>query len=164
MNWLWLIVGVVAFLRLAELVYARRNTARLMARGATEVGASHYPAIVTLHAAWLASMLLFEPHWTLLAIFLFLQAARLWVIASLGPFWTTRVITLPDAPLIRHGPYRWFRHPNYLVVALEIAVLPLTFGAWEIALLFSILNGAILFYRIRIEDLALARRRSQKPL
>lgn len=96
--------------------------------------------------------------WPLLVLFALLQLARLWVIASLGPFWTTRVITLPGAPLIRRGPYRWLRHPNYLIVAGEIAVLPLAFGAWTIALVFSVANALLLAYRIRIEEeAALAR-------
>ena len=97
--------------------------------------------------------------WPLLGAFLLLQAARLWVIASLGRFWTTRVITLPGAPLVRRGPYRWLKHPNYLVVVAEIAVLPLTFGAWALALGFSLANAALLADRIRTEEKALAPRR-----
>jgi methyltransferase len=81
------------------------------------------------------------------------------VVASLGPYWTTRIITLPDAPLVRRGPYRFLRHPNYVVVAAEIAVLPLVFGAWPIALVFSLLNAVMLAWRIRIEEQALASRR-----
>jgi methyltransferase len=89
-----------------------------------------------------------------------LQAARLWVLASLGRFWTTRIVILPGAPLVRRGPYRYLRHPNYLVVAAEIAVLPLVFGAWGIALVFSLLNLVLLIQRIRVEDAALAPRRA----
>jgi methyltransferase len=98
--------------------------------------------------------------WPLLTLFTLLQAARLWVIASLGRYWTTRIISVPDAPLVGRGPYRWLRHPNYLVVAGEIAVLPLAFGAWRIALLFSALNGLLLWHRILLEDAALAPRRA----
>ena len=164
MSWLWLILCSVALLRLGELFHAKQNTAKLLARGGYETGAGPYPAIVALHAAWLASMFVLvprdaEPYWILIAFFVLLQAARLWVIASLGPYWTTRVITVPGAPLVRRGPYRWFRHPNYLVVILEIAVLPLAFGAWGIALLFSVLNAALLVHRIRVEERALAARR-----
>ncbi len=86
-----------------------------------------------------------------------LQLVRLWVIASLGPHWTTRVIVQPGAPLVTRGPYRFLRHPNYAVVALEIPVLPLAFGAWRIALGFGLVNLALLAHRIRVEDRALAR-------
>jgi methyltransferase len=95
----------------------------------------------------------------LLLAFAVLQGLRLWVLMSLGRYWTTRVITLPDAPLVRRGPYRFLRHPNYLVVAAEIAVLPLAFGAWAVAAVFSALNAALLAWRISLEDHALAPRR-----
>ncbi|MEE9545548.1 MAG: isoprenylcysteine carboxylmethyltransferase family protein [Rhodospirillales bacterium] len=165
MSLLWLVLGLVAAQRLAELIHSRRNTRRLLAEGGHEVGAGHYPLIVGLHAAWLLALLLLVPseapvNWPLLALFLALQAARLWVLASLGRLWTTRIVTLPGAPLVRRGPYRYLRHPNYLVVAAEIAVLPLVFGAWGIALVFSLLNLVLLIHRIRIEDAALAPRRA----
>lgn len=156
---------LVALLRLAELVHARRNTNALRRRGAVELGGGHYPLLVLLHALWLASLFLLvpadaalSPPW--LVLFLLLQAARLWVILSLGPWWTTRIITLPGAPLVRRGPYRFLRHPNYAVVAGEIAVLPLVFGLWRIALIFSLLNALLLAWRIRIEERALAPRRA----
>lgn len=165
MSLLWIVLALVAAQRLAELVLARRNTARLLAKGGVEHGRGHYPLIVALHAAWLAALALWvppetPPTWTLLAVFILLQAARVWVIASLGPYWTTRVITLPGAPLVRRGPYRFLKHPNYLVVALEIAVLPLAFGAWKIAILFSLLNAAVLWQRLRVENAALAPRKA----
>ncbi|PIW29196.1 MAG: hypothetical protein COW30_05435 [Rhodospirillales bacterium CG15_BIG_FIL_POST_REV_8_21_14_020_66_15] len=162
---LWIVLALVVILRLAELAYARRNTARLLARGGVEHGRGHYPVIVALHAGWLATMALAvppdtPPQWFWLALFIALQGARVWVIASLGPYWTTRIITLPGAPLTRRGPYRYSSHPNYLVVAAEIAVLPLAFGAWEIALAFSVLNALVLAHRIRVEQAALAPRAS----
>lgn len=159
------VLGFVAAERLAELAYARRNTRRLLAEGAVEAGAGHYKLFVLLHAAWLGSLALSVDATTridpaLLAVFGLLQAARLWVILSLGRFWTTRVITLPGAALVRHGPYRFLRHPNYLVVTLEIALLPLMFGwLWQ-ALLFSVLNGLLLGHRVRIEAAALAPRQA----
>ena len=91
----------------------------------------------------------------LLGLFVVLQAGRLWVIASLGRFWTTRIVTLANTPLVRHGPYRFLRHPNYAIVVAEIAVLPLAFGAWQIALGFTLANLPLLAYRIRIENAAL---------
>lgn len=164
MSVLWPVVGLVVAQRLVELAYARRNSRRLVAEGGVEVGARHYPAIVALHAAWLVALAITVPADTpanlpLLAVFIALQGARLWVLASLGRYWTTRVITVPDAPLVRRGPYRYMRHPNYLVVTAEIAVLPLVFGAWQIAAIFFALNLALLAHRIRVEDAALAPRR-----
>ncbi len=157
MTVLWAVVALVALQRGGELLYARRNTRDLLAQGAQEVGARHYPLIVALHGAWLLSLLIFipaetAPSWPLLGLFLGLQALRLWILVTLGRFWTTRIITLPGAPLIRRGPYRFLKHPNYLVVVLEIAVLPLAFGAWQIALVFSILNAILLGYRIAVEN------------
>ena len=159
----WMVV-LVALQRLAELAWSRRNEKRLLAQGGREVGAGHYRLIVAIHLAWLATLFTGIPpgtpvHWPLIAIFAALQGLRLWVIASLGPYWTTRVITVPDAPLVRRGPYRWMRHPNYAVVAAEVAILPLAFGAWGTALIFSLLNGAVLGWRIRIENETLAGRR-----
>lgn len=162
---LWIVIALVAAQRLTELVYAERNTRRLLAAGGQESGAGHYPLLVGLHALWLVALAVFVPaeqpaNWWLLGVFAVLQALRLWVLASLGPFWTTRVITLPGAPLVRRGPYRWLRHPNYLVVVGEILVLPLAFGAWQIALVFSLANAALLALRIRCEERALAPRRT----
>jgi methyltransferase len=160
-----IIIVVVALQRLGELVYAQRNTSRLLARGAVEIGRRHYPLFVLLHASWLLAIFIAVPRdasidWPLLAIFVVLQALRLWVVATLGPFWTTRIVTLPGAPLVHNGPFRFVRHPNYLVVIGEIAVLPLVFGAWGIAIVFSLLNLALLAWRIRIEEAALAPRRA----
>lgn len=159
------ILGLVAVQRLGELVIARRNTRALLARGAIEIGASHYPFIVAVHAAWLAALIVWVAreapavNLPLLIVFVALQACRLWILGSLGPYWTTRIITLPGAPLVLRGPYRFVRHPNYIVVVLEIAVLPLVFGAGMIAAAFSALNAAVLTVRIRAENQALAARR-----
>ena len=160
--WLWIIVGLVVAQRLGELALARRNTRRQLARGGKEAGAAHYPAIVALHAAWLAAIVLTvdpatEPDWGWLAAFVVLQGLRVWVIASLGEAWTTRVIVVPGAPLVRRGPYRFLRHPNYAVVAAEIVVLPLVFQAWWLALGFGLAIAALLAWRIRVEDRALGR-------
>lgn len=155
------ILAFVTLERLCELLLAGRNTRRLLELGAREHGRGHYGFIVAVHALWLASL------WWLarsrpvdlfwLALFVLLQLARLWVLVTLGSRWTTRIIVLPDSPLVEGGPYRFINHPNYWVVAGEIAVLPLVFGLWKIALLFSLLNGAILAVRIREENRALGR-------
>ncbi len=164
MSGLWIILALVVTQRLSELALSARNTRALLARGGVEVGAGHYPMIVSVHVAWLACLALTVPadtqiHWTWLTGFLVLQIGRCWVIATLGPYWTTRIISLADAPLVRRGPYRFMRHPNYVIVAAEIAVLPMVFGAWRLALAFSLLNGAALAYRIREENKVLATRR-----
>jgi len=163
MSALWVVLGLVALQRLAELVLSARNTRALLARGGREVGARHYPLLVLLHASWLIAIAVVVPtetpiDWNWLAVFIALQAARAWVIASLGPYWTTRIITLDEAPLVRRGPYRFMRHPNYLVVAGEIAALPMVFGAWRLALAYSLLNALVLWLRIRTENAALAAR------
>jgi methyltransferase len=154
------ILLLVAAQRLLELALAKRNTARLLALGAREVGAGHYPLFVLLHGGWLLTLFLVVPadapiNLWLLALFALLQAGRIWVIATLGRFWTTRIITLPDAPLVRRGPFRWVRHPNYLIVAGELAVLPLMFGQVWLALLFSVLNLPLTRHRVAVENAAL---------
>jgi methyltransferase len=125
-----------------------------------EHGAGHYPVMVALHAGWLLALATLVPAgapvvWPLLALYLALQTLRVWTVASLGGFWTTRVIVVPGTPRVRRGPYRWLRHPNYLVVALEIPLLPLAVGAWQIALTFGTANLAVLAWRIRVEERAL---------
>lgn len=147
--------------RAAELLLARRNTARLLARGAHEVAPGHYPLIVVVHAAWLAAPWIYgrdnpvQPFW--LAIYAMLQVLRVWILTSLGARWTTRIIILPGAPLVARGPYRFMRHPNYALVAAEIAVLPLALGLPPLALLFSVLNALVLAIRLRAEERALVR-------
>lgn len=155
----WLVLAV-AVQRLAELALAQRNTRRLMAAGAVEHGRAHYPLIVLLHAAWLGALAGLvpadaAPSWPLLGVFALLQAGRIWVIATLGGRWTTRIIVPPGEPSVAGGPYRLLRHPNYAIVAAEIAILPLAFGAVALAVVFSLLNAAILAWRIRVEDAAL---------
>jgi methyltransferase len=158
------LLGFVTVERLAELFLARHNTARLLARGAVEVSPGHYPVIVVLHAAWLAGLWLAglwlvawdRPiQWAWLAFFAALQVLRLWVLTTLGERWTTRIIILSGASLVNSGPYRFLKHPNYVVVIGEIAVLPLVFGLPWYALAFSILNGMVLFVRISAESAAL---------
>ena len=156
-----LILALVVLQRLGELWLSNRNTRRLVARGAREVAPTHYLLIVLVHFFWLAALWWLAPgrpidaFW--LALFVLLQLARIWVIATLGKRWTTRIIVLPDAPLVRSGPYRWLDHPNYMIVAGEIAVLPLAFGLWIVALVFTLLNAGVLAIRIREENAALGR-------
>jgi methyltransferase len=154
----WLLAFLV-LQRLGELALARSNTRRLVAAGGVEIGAAHYPLMVLLHGSWLVALIVYghdrpvNPYW--LGLFVVLQVARGWVIGSLGRRWTTRVIVLPGRELAASGPYRYVKHPNYIVVALEIAVVPLTLGLPLIALIFSIANAAMLAYRISVENRAL---------
>jgi len=159
---LWLSITLLTFVtlqRLAELIYARHNTAALLARGAREYASEHYPFMVALHAAWLIGLWLFaigrpiDPGWFLL--FMLLQGLRIWVLATLKGRWTTRIIILPGAALVTSGPYRFLSHPNYAIVIGEIAVLPLAFGLPVFAAIFSLLNGIILAIRIRAENACL---------
>ena len=146
--------------RLAELVLAHRNTRRLVAAGGVEAGRAHYPLIVALHAAWLGGLWLLARDHAVNAIFfaafVALQLARAWVIASLGRRWTTRIIAMPGEPLVARGPYRFMRHPNYAVVAAEIAIVPLALGEPLYAGVFFVLNALVLAVRIRTEDAVLA--------
>jgi methyltransferase len=154
-----LLLGLVTAERIAELTLSRRNTAALLDQGAVEFAPGHYPAIVLMHALWLACLWIFgatrmiDPAW--LAVFLSLQVLRVWILMTLGSRWTTRIIVLPGSALVSNGPYRLVSHPNYLVVVGEIAALPLCFGLPWLALNFSSANAILLFIRIRAEDAAL---------
>jgi len=157
---LYVIVGFLVVQRLAELGFARRNHRALLARGAVEVGRGHYPAMVALHAGWLLALpATIDPRTAvslpLLAVFVLLEFGRVWVIATLGSRWTTRIVVLPGAAPTRSGPYRYVRHPNYVVVCGEMAVVPLMFGAWILAVTASVLNLLVLRARLRVENRAL---------
>lgn len=158
-------VALVAGQRLFELRLSKRNERKLRARGAVERGRRHYPFMVALHSAWLASTLVegllreaSPPSWWIapLTLFLLVQPLRYWAISSLGDRWNTRVLVVPGERLVKRGPYKYLPHPNYVVVVVEIFAFPLIFGAWITALIFSIANAALLFVRIREEERALA--------
>lgn len=160
------LIALVGLERVAELVVARRNAAWAFARGGTEAGFGHYPVMVVLHTALLAGALVevwvsdrpFVPllGWSMLVLALGSQGLRWWCIATLGRQWNTRVIVVPGLPLITGGPYRWFRHPNYVAVVVEGFALPLVHSAWLTALVFTVANAALLTVRIRTENRALA--------
>jgi methyltransferase len=160
------ILAFISVQRLAELALSARNTRLLLAKGAVEVGRWHYAPMVALHACWLGGLWLVGPtspvSFPLLGVFFLLQAARLWVLATLGKRWTTRIIVVSDAPLVLSGPYRVLRHPNYCIVAAEILILPLVFGLVTFALVFTVLNAVILWIRIREEDAALRASQQQR--
>jgi methyltransferase len=161
---MWPSIALLAFVtlqRLVELPIAQANRRRLLAAGGYEVGAGHYPLLVAVHVAWLASLWWLAPgrpiHLPFFALFVLIELGRIWVLRTLGKRWTTRIIVVPGETLVASGPYRFVNHPNYLVVIGEIAVLPLVFGLWQIAIIFSLLNAAALNVRIRAENAALGR-------
>ncbi|ROP43055.1 isoprenylcysteine carboxyl methyltransferase family protein [Pseudokineococcus lusitanus] len=165
------VVVLVAVERLVELVISRRNLAWAMARGGVETGRRHFPVMVALHTALLVACLVevvaldrpFVPWlgWTMLVVLLLTEATRAWVIATLGRQWNTRVVVVPGMRRVTRGPYRFLRHPNYVIVAAEGVALPLIHTAWVTALVFTVLNAALLLlWRIPAEERALARLRS----
>jgi methyltransferase len=155
------VLGLVTLSRLVELPFAAANSRRLLAAGGHEIAPGHYPLIVALHAAWLAAMWWLAParpvSLPLLALFCLVELGRIWVLFTLGSRWTTRIIIVPGERLVRRGPYKFLNHPNYAVVVSEIALLPLVFGLWRTALVFTLLNAAALTVRIREENRALGR-------
>lgn len=158
----WPALAFLAFIilqRLGELALAHANTARLLATGAREVGADHYPMIVALHTLWVLALVVFgwnaEISLAWLALFAALQVLRLWILSTLGRRWTTRII-LTDTPLVARGPFRYVRHPNYCLVVVEIFVAPMVLGLVCVALVFSLANAGVLGVRIRAEERALA--------
>ncbi|MBX7147283.1 MAG: hypothetical protein K1X44_08245 [Alphaproteobacteria bacterium] len=165
MTYVEIVVFLVAIERVIELIIASYNTRRLKAEGAIEVGKNHYFLFILLHTSWLGAIIYFAspykiPNMSLLFIFILLQLGRIWIITTLGKYWTTRIITLPHKPLIKTGPYRFLKHPNYIIVCAEIALLPLIFGLWQVALVWSIANAALLVWRIYVENNALQSRRN----
>jgi methyltransferase len=153
------ILGFVTAQRLVELPIASANTRRLLAAGGHEVAPGHYPLIVAVHASWLAALWWLAPgrpiSLALLGLFALVEVGRVWVLQTLGPRWTTRIIVVPGETLVARGPYKFVSHPNYVVVCAEIALLPLVFGLWQVSLIFTALNAAALTIRIRAENQAL---------
>ncbi|KJE27016.1 isoprenylcysteine carboxyl methyltransferase family protein [Geobacillus kaustophilus] len=155
----------VAGMRVIELRLAKRNEQYVKALGAREFGARHYPLIVLMHVGFFLSLAVEalrkgarpSRRWPLLfPLFLVVQGLRVWTIGSLGRFWNTKILIVPNGQVVKKGPYRWIRHPNYLVVAFEIALLPLLFEAHITAIVFSLLNALLLSVRINVEEQALA--------
>ena len=159
-----IVISIVILQRLIELIIAKRNEKWMRRQGAFEAGASHYPVMVSMHIGFFISLLaevfLFgrslSPAWILfLVVFLMTQVARIWCLTSLGKFWNTKIIILPGADVVQKGPYKWIRHPNYVIVTTELLVLPLMFGAYITALIFTLLNAWMLSVRIPAEEKAL---------
>jgi methyltransferase len=152
----------------AEEAYSARNTRVLLARGAREEGAGYYPVVAVAHLSWIASLFFLipadaRPIWPLIGLYVVLQAARYWVIATLGPYWTHRIITIDEAPIVSAGAYRFLKHPNYAITIAETLLLPVAFSAVALALIMTAIWIAVLSYKIRLEDAALAMRRGHLP-
>lgn len=159
-----IIIAIVILQRLVELTIAKRNEKWMRSQGAFEAGARHYPFMVLMHITFFISLLLevlifnrqLSPFWiALLTLFFIVQVARIWCLTSLGKFWNTKIIILPGANVIRKGPYRFIRHPNYVIVTTELLVLPLLFSAYFTAVVFTLLNLWMLSIRIPAEEKAL---------
>ena len=166
-GWPQIVALLVLLQRGAEELYSARNTRRLVAAGGREAGSSYYPVVATTHLAWIASLFFLIPADAPISIFLaacyvLLTVARYWVIATLGQFWTHRIITLQGAPMVRRGPYALVRHPNYVVTIAETFLLPAVFGAWALAFIMTAIWAAVLRYKIELEDAALAPRRQHQ--
>ena len=147
------IISFVILQRVFELIIAKRNESTMLSKGAYEVGGEHYPYMITLHVSFFLSLilevLLFHRNisvffLTLFLFFLFVQCIRIWCLASLGPYWNTKIIILPGINVVKRGPYKILRHPNYFVVCSEILILPLMFEAYITAVIFTLLNLAML--------------------
>ncbi len=161
----WWVLTITIFERLAELLISKRNAKWSFAQGGVEFGRDHYKWMVLLHVSYLLSCIL-EPiffdrdvdlNWTIFftVVVILTQALRWWVITTLGHQWNTRVIIVSGLPRIEDGPFRFFDHPNYIAVIIELAALPLIHGAWMTSFVFSVLNLWLLRVRIRIENQAL---------
>lgn len=165
MIWYVLLVAATGVERLVELVVANRNLAWSRERGGVEHGARHYPVMVVLHTGLLVGclvevMVLDRPFiaaigWPMVAVLLAAQGLRWWCIRTLGPQWNTRVVVIPDADRVEKGPYRFFSHPNYVAVVAEGIALPLVHSAWITAIVFTVLNAALLRTRLKVENTAL---------
>jgi methyltransferase len=155
-----ILLVLVTLQRIGEAIYGERNRRRMLAEGGVESGEEHWPYLFALHAAWLIGLWVIAPGRPLIPIFVVLYILvavfRVWVMASLGPRWTTRIVVQPGLPRIKAGPYRFINHPNYVVVVAELAILPLAFGLPWYALFFTAWNALMLSIRIRAENRALA--------
>jgi methyltransferase len=168
--YVFLILALVTAQRLTEFIYSHRNSRILIEQGGFEVGRAHYVLLAVLHGAWLLSLWWYawgKPiYWSLVVVYLLVQVIRAWTLMALGPRWTIEIIVTPDE-IIEGRPTRFIKQPNYLVVAAEILILPLVFGLWWHAILFSVINGLMLYWRMRIEEEAiepLAQKRSVTEL
>lgn len=161
MSVLWVALAAIAAQRIVTVIYSARNTKRMLAAGGVEAGKAQFPVIALAQFAWLASMAFLispgtNPNWWILGAAAIVEIFHCWAIASLGRYWSTRVVLVPGAQLVRSGPYGILRHPNYAAVLAEMVLLPLAFGRWDLALGFGALYAVLILWRVRDEDRLLA--------
>ena len=157
-----LFISFIILQRIGELLLSKRNEKWLLQNGAVEYGSHHYKFIVSLHILFIFS-LIFEYNFRptsafslfLLIFYFILLCFKAWVIFSLGKFWNTKIYHISNVPLIKNGPYKFIKHPNYLIVIGEIMVIPLVFGLYCTAVIFTVINGIMLCIRIKEENRAL---------
>jgi methyltransferase len=157
-----LFISFIILLRIAELLLSKRNEKWLLQNNAVEYGKNHYPFIVALHVLFLLSLIVeYCIHGTasyslfFIGLYFILLLFKVWVITTLGKFWNTKIYHIANVPLIKKGPYKYFRHPNYIIVIAEIIVIPLAFHLYYTALIFTMLNICMLFVRIKEEEKAM---------
>ena len=155
-------ISYVILLRIGELFLSKRNEKWLLQNGAVEYGKKHYPFIVALHILFIISLIIeYSTKQTasfslfFIILYFLILVFKAWVVLSLGKFWNTKIFHISNLPLVKKGPYRYIKHPNYMIVIAEIAVIPLAFHLYFTAIIFSILNAMMLFVRIKEEDKAL---------
>lgn len=163
-GWPQIVALLLLLQRGLEEFYSQRNTRRLLSAGAREIGRSYYPVVATTHMAWIAAIFFLiapdaEIHISLAILYGFLQIVRYWVIGSLGRYWTHRIITLDNAPVVDRGPYRLMRHPNYAVTIAETFLLPIVFGQSALSVIIGAVWYSVLIYKIELEEQGLSERR-----
>ncbi|MFA1820753.1 isoprenylcysteine carboxyl methyltransferase family protein [Virgibacillus oceani] len=163
---LWTLFVLIIIQRLIELKIARRNEKWIKRKGGVEIGKEHYKWFVLIHSLFFLSILIETTlrdgailpfNYILFLLFLLTQAARIWCVLSLGKFWNTKIIVLPGSSLVKKGPYKYVKHPNYIIVGIELFIIPLLFGAYITAVVFPILHILLLRIRIPCEEKALNR-------
>lgn len=160
---MWVILSVIIIQRLVELVIARSNEQWMKQRGAIEKGKKHYKWFIIVHTLFFLSLIAeiifrnpqsFSFNYVLFTAFIITQIGRIWCIATLGKFWNTKIIIAPQFDVIKRGPYKYVKHPNYIIVGIELFVIPSLFGAWFTAIVFPILHALLLYVRIPVEEKA----------
>lgn len=171
MDIFWILLIFLIVQRLAELVVAKRYALRAFEDGGYEVGRGHYKWMTGTHVLFFLGFLIevagyrggtgtWFPFW--FGVFVTAQIGRYWIITTLGRYWNTRIIVVPGMKRVRTGPYRYLRHPNYLIVVVELLAVPLMFDAYVTAAGAAILNALVLRVRIRAENQALTHMERQK--
>jgi len=152
-------ISFLVLQRLSELLIARQNEKWLLSQGAVQYGQSHYPFMIAMHTLFIIAIIAeynvrggTEISWIFLGIFLAVLLFKFWALSSLGKYWNTKIYRIPGVYPVKRGPYKFLKHPNYMEVVCEIAVIPLVFHLYYTAIIFTILNAAMLTVRITVEN------------